>query len=94
MVDPQPGTDTPDTAPLHTCRNAARSLVLHSPKYKSYNIVLNLGIFQAHLQKLLEKQSQELRLVMLLSVSQVSGHLPEKFPVVVPGCVFCGKNIP
>ena len=45
MVDPQPGTDTPDTAPLHTCRNAARSLVLHSPKYKSYNIVLNLGIF-------------------------------------------------
>ena len=72
MVDPQPGTDTPDTEPSYTCRNEARSLVLHSPEYKSYNIVLNLVIFQVHLQKLLEKKTQELGLVMLLSVSQMS----------------------
>lgn len=72
MVDPQPGTDTLDTEPLHTCRNVARSLVLHSPEYKIHYIVLKFVNFQVHLQKLLEKKIQELRLVMLLSVSQVS----------------------
>ena len=66
------GSPIPDTEVLNTCRSAASPLVLHSPEYKIHYIVLKFVNFQVHLQKLLEKKIQELILVMLLSVSQVS----------------------